>query len=173
MLYEGYSTEVEVVYCVRPELGPHHLGLKIISHTGGAIRLELRLPVDIRAIVNVPGTVAPIRGRVVDMSPSGLGLLLSRPVTVGEYASVDLGNGIAFGEIRYCRAQSKRTYRAGFWIEEFMPRNGKELAMRRKREAHSVTPPLIVAFAKKLTSTTIHSMVHLVQLLSVFTSRHA
>lgn len=173
MLYEGHATEVEVVYCVRPELGPCHLGLKILSHTGGAIRHEVQLPVDIRASMNFPGAVAPIRGRVVDISPSGLGLLLSKPVTAGEYASVDLGHGIAFGEIRYCRAESKRTFRACFWIEEFMPRNRKEVPLRRKPEARSVAWATIAAFANKLMGTTIHSVVHVVQVLSAFISRHA
>jgi hypothetical protein len=121
VLYEGNRIEAEVTYCHSQELAGYRIGLRI-SGAHGVIRQELRLPVKVRATLNLPGDFAPMPARVVDMSQSGLGLILAKPVPEGISASLDLGYGIAFGEIRYCQRESNRTCRAGFWLEEFINR---------------------------------------------------
>ncbi len=126
LLYEGRRIQAEVVYSRKQEVGIHHVGIRTCgSH--GAVRKELRLPVDVQAAVNVPGSATPLRARVSDMSQSGLGLILRKEIPTGTAVSVDLGHGVAFGEIRYCKSFSKGRYRAGFWLEEFIyrPRHQK------------------------------------------------
>ncbi len=121
LLYEGRQIQAEVVYSRRQEVGIHHVGIRTCgSH--GAVRKELRLPVDVRATVNIPGSTTPLRARISDMSQSGLGLILPKEIPQGTAVSVDLGHGVAFGEIRYCKSISKGRYRAGFWLEEFIYR---------------------------------------------------
>ena len=134
VVHDGIRTEVEVVYCETPALGLCHLGLAMTVVRGGTVRLDLRLPVDIRATLSVPGWHEPVRARIVDMSRNGLGMVLPKPVTAGMAAAVDFGHGVAFGEIRHCRPQSKRTYRAGFWLEEFLPRHARATKMHPAQE---------------------------------------
>lgn len=131
LLYEGRRIQAEVVYSRKQELGIHHVGIRACGNHG-AMRKELRLPVDVRATVNVPGSTAPLRARISDMSQSGLGLLLGKEIPAGTAVSLDLRHGIAFGEIRYCKSIAKGRYRAGFWLEEFIyrPRH-KDRADRR------------------------------------------
>lgn len=124
LLYEGRTIKAEVVYCQKKDLGGYHVGLRIASDTvTGTIRKELRLPVNLRGTLNVAGSAAPISAKIVDMSQSGLGLILPKAVAPGMSVSVDLGHGVAFGEICYCTAVSRRTYRAGFQLEEFLYRD--------------------------------------------------
>ncbi len=130
LLYEGRRIEAEVVYSKKQELGIHHVGIRTCGNHG-AVRKELRLPVDVQATVSVPGSTAPLPARVSDMSQSGLGLILRKEIPPGTAVSVDLGHGVAFGEIRYCKSiSSKGRYRAGFWLEEFIyrPRQKKPIA---------------------------------------------
>jgi hypothetical protein len=119
--YEHRRIEVEVVYCHSQDNGEYHLGLRMVSGAHGTTRQELRLPVDVQAKLTIEGSDVAIPIRLVDMSQSGLGMILSQAVSPDAAASIDLEHGTAFGEIRYCREQNEHTYRAGFWLEEFIP----------------------------------------------------
>jgi len=54
------------------------------------------------------------------MSPSGLRFETARPVNVGTKVCVDLAQGLAFGEIRYCLKKNNDTYSLGFLLEEYI-----------------------------------------------------
>ncbi|HEY6988895.1 MAG TPA: PilZ domain-containing protein, partial [Bryobacteraceae bacterium] len=85
------------------------------------IRQELRLPVDVRGSMMVSGSTHAIRVRLIDMSQSGLGLVVSKAISEGTFVALALEHGTAFGEIRTCESHSRRTFRVGFWLEEFIP----------------------------------------------------
>lgn len=138
VVYEGRAIEGEVVYCQKLGAGGYNLGVRMTSGHLGTIRKELRLPVKVRATVGLPGSNTPIHAIVVDMSQSGLGLLLSKPVSTGISALVDLGHGIAFGEIRYCQPVSRRRFRAGFLVEEFLYRAPAKRAAKYKNRFSAV-----------------------------------
>ncbi len=122
LLYEGRKIQAEVVYSRKRDSGFHYIGIRTLMGNHGTVRKELRLPVDMRATIQIPGQSKPIRARVIDISPSGLGMNLPCEIPPGTMAALDLGHGIAFGEIRHCKVLSKYRYRAGFWLEEFIRR---------------------------------------------------
>lgn len=113
VLYAGRRLHCEVAYCNRQENKAleYHLGVQIIG--GGGIRTEPRLPVDLPATMDYPGGQVSFAARVIDMSPSGLGLELPTFIPKGAMVSLDLGYGIAFGEIRHCAQNAGHLYRAG------------------------------------------------------------
>ncbi|MBV9083137.1 MAG: hypothetical protein JOZ62_10700 [Acidobacteriaceae bacterium] len=120
LIYLDRSVEAEVMYCQKQDFGRYHVGIRMME-SKGTIRRELRLPVDVSGMLFVPGR-KPIPARIVDMSQSGLGMLIGSAVRSGISASVDLDAGMGFGEIRYCNQESNGVYRAGFWLEEFICR---------------------------------------------------
>ena len=87
----------------------------------GVIRAEQRVPVKMEATITVAGRNVPQAASVIDISPSGLGLTTGEPIAVGEMACVDLGAGLAFGEIRHCE-KDHTDYRVGLRIEEYILR---------------------------------------------------
>lgn len=118
ILYLNRRIEGEVAYCQAVDGGGYDLGVRM---SGGeeTVRKELRLPVDVSCTLKLPGAEA-MAVRIVDMAQSGLGLLLPNSVPAGISAAIDLVDGIAFGEINYCKAQPVDGYRAAFRIEEFI-----------------------------------------------------
>ncbi|HEY7302893.1 MAG TPA: PilZ domain-containing protein [Bryobacteraceae bacterium] len=123
VLYQGRSIEAQAVYCQHQDSGGYHIGLELEGGTSGTIRQELRLPVDVRGSMAVPGSTNAIRVRLVDMSQSGIGLVVAKAIPAGTFVALALEHGTAFGEIRSCEPHLKRTFRVGFWLEEFIPRN--------------------------------------------------
>ena len=152
--YQDRNIKAQVVYCQHQEAGGYHLGLKMASGSYGTIRQELRLPVDVRATMRIPGVAEAFRVRLIDMSQSGLGLIVARPIPEGALAALEMDHGTAFGEIRTCRQQSKRTYRVGFWLEEFLGSAAKP-AMNAKCGARKETRSTLKAVANRI-RTTLH-----------------
>lgn len=142
LLYEGRRIQAEVVYSRAQEPGIHHVGIRTCgSH--GAVRKELRLPVDVRATIAIPGSPSPIPARIIDMSQSGLGLIIPKEIPAGTIVSMDLAHGVAFGEIRHCKSISKYRYRAGFWLEEFIYRSVQRSSAREEAHRRRVWRPLL------------------------------
>lgn len=142
VLFETRRIECQVVYCHPGNAGSHLLGVRMSNH-GEALRAEPRIPVDLEAKLNVAGVEGSIPGRVVNISASGIGLLLDREVPSDESAYAELEIGFAFGEIRHC-SRSANGYRVGLKLEEFIAREDEVLAAR-KRSADEPTP---MSFAK-------------------------
>jgi PilZ domain len=105
---EDISTQLngDVAYC-HPE------------EAGFSRRRELRYPVNFTGQLTMRDCSSPIKTRVVDMSLSGLGLMLPVAVEVGTFVAVEIERGTFFGEIRHCLAATG-FFRAGIQIEEFM-----------------------------------------------------
>jgi len=123
MHYEGRRIEAEVVYCQKHDLELHLVGIKTKASGDGMVRKQLRLPVDVRGTLIVAGSSKPMKIRIIDMAQTGLGLRVPKALAVGTQVLIDLGHGVAFGEIRHCSAASKASYRVGFLMEEFIYRS--------------------------------------------------
>jgi hypothetical protein len=154
ILYQDRNIKAQVVYCQHQEAGGYHIGLKMASGSYGTIRQELRLPVDVRATMRIPGMTEALRVRLIDMSQSGLGLIVAKAIPEGALAALEMDHGTAFGEIRSCRQQSKRTYRLGFWLEEFLGSAAKP-ALNDKRGVRNETRSTLKAVANRI-RTTLH-----------------
>lgn len=86
-------------------------------------RREDRVPVDEEAKVRClhPSRRRSIKGRVVDVSKSGLGLILKGEIAPGTEVMVKLRDRAVCGEIRHCR-RVEEGYRAGMEVSEVLVR---------------------------------------------------
>ncbi|HTU43703.1 MAG TPA: PilZ domain-containing protein [Bryobacteraceae bacterium] len=132
MLFDNRRIECQVVYC-QPEGAGYNLGVRMAHNSSEALRAEPRIPVDLEAKVNIPGIELPIAGRVVNISASGLGLLLDREIPTDELAYVELEIGFAFGEIRHC-SKTPSGYKVGLKLDEFLSREDDVLAARKRSD---------------------------------------
>src|SRR5581483_7266636 len=121
LLLQGRRLEATVVYCKKESAGTYDIGIRLTRDAH--IRNEDRNPIDLLTTLKSSGSPTPIPVRVVDLSPSGLGLELNKPIPVGATVSVDLKYGIAIGDIRHS-AQKAAFHRAGVCIQEFTRQNG-------------------------------------------------
>jgi|SRR5579875_807852 len=131
LVFESRRIECQVVYCHPDGGGSYHLGVRMNQNNGETLRAEPRIPVDLEAKVNIPGTHLPVVGRVVNISASGLGLLLDCEVPTDGLAYLELEIGYAFGEIRHCSKVSNG-YRVGLKLDEFISRDDEVLAARKR-----------------------------------------
>lgn len=117
IVFKGQVRNGEITYC-NSERDGYSVGATFGAP--GAIRRELRVPVDLPALLTLPQCSSGTKARIVDMSASGLGLLVPIEIAVGTGVAIDFAHGTAFGEIRHCVPQ-KGYYRAGLALEEFIP----------------------------------------------------
>jgi PilZ domain len=78
-------------------------------------RAEPRTPVDVEVRVMTPLS-APIAGRVLDISPSGLRIRFHRPLPEGTRLSLVLGDEWISAIVRYC-ASVENQFDVGVLIE--------------------------------------------------------
>ncbi len=127
--------ESRVVCCERLPAGRFRLGLIIAPDNER--RLETRVATDIAAMLRIRNSLQTLAVRVVDVSPSGLGLDLGASIPVGASVQVGLDAGMAVGEICHCSKKLDR-YRAGMRMREFVlhPKNRQDAGSLR------ATPPI-------------------------------
>ena len=87
------------------------------------MRAEPRGPVHINATLRMFGSREKHAVVLRDISQSGLGLMVPIALTAGQQVAVDIGHGIAIGEIRYCHVTTDG-YRVGLLVLEFLNREG-------------------------------------------------
>jgi hypothetical protein len=145
--FDSRRIECQVVYCHPEGADNFNLGVRMAHNNGDALRAEPRIPVDLEAKVNLPGADLPIAGRMVNISASGLGLLLDKEVPTEELAYVELEIGLAFGEIRHC-SKTQNGYRVGIKLDEFLSRADEVLAAR-KRSQPVASPTGIAKFFRR------------------------
>lgn len=148
IVFESRRIECQVVYCQPDGAGSFSLGIRMTQKDGDALRAEPRIPVDLQAKVNLPGAEVPLNGRVVNISASGLGLLLDREVPTDELAYVELDIGYAFGEIRHC-SKIPSGYRVGLKLDEFISREDEILASRKRTPANAGASGFAKLFRRK------------------------
>jgi PilZ domain len=141
--FSGRRIECQVVYCQQEGPNTYALGIRMAQGGGETLRAEPRIPVDLEAKLSMPGGDAPIPGRVVNISASGLGLVMTKEVPTGELAYAELEVGCAFGEIRHC-SKTANGYRVGLKLDEFIPKDDEVLGARRRME----TTPAPSGFAR-------------------------
>jgi PilZ domain len=124
ILFKGKLINAEVTYC-NVEQDGYSVGTTFGAP--GAVRRELRVPVDFPALLTLPQCSTGTKAKIVDMSPSGLGMLVPVEIPIGTGVAIDFAHGTAFGEIRHCVPQ-KGYYRAGVALEEFIPVHNSKAA---------------------------------------------
>ena len=123
LAHEGRRVEVEVSFAAQQQATAlYTLAVKVIENDPVEGRSELRLPIDLPATLRVSGDSAQLSVQVVDMSTSGMGIESRVMLPVGAKVCINLEQGLAFGEIRFCREKGEGVYLAGFRIEEYIGR---------------------------------------------------
>lgn len=136
--YDACRTELEVIYCQRPGIGLCYVGARVLTEGASTSRKEVRLPVDIRATVSVPGVLDQARAVVKGLSASGLRVMLPALVEAGSMIALDIGNGVVFGEVKLCRESADGRYQTDVSLNEFLERPEDQIS---HREEHESGPP--------------------------------
>ncbi|MBV8830664.1 MAG: PilZ domain-containing protein [Acidobacteriaceae bacterium] len=113
-------TSIQVTYCRQTRDGGYELGCEITSTKEGTVRREWRLPADIPAQVTIVGETAKYKAKVVNISPSGLGIEIPIEVPAGAELIVQMRDGSGYGDVRHCRKVGRNKYYAGLFIQEFL-----------------------------------------------------
>ncbi len=91
-------------------------------------RSELRVPLtdESAIIIQLEGEHLVKRdAQALDISRSGLGLLMDQPLAAGSWVKVELAFAIVFGEVLYSKAHANGGYRLGLRIETLLMRDGR------------------------------------------------
>jgi hypothetical protein len=89
-------------------------------------RTEIRYPAqDPAELELLPGPSEPMFGTILDVSRSGLRVVIPRRIDVGAQVQVKLHNNVIFGEVRYCRAISG-AFHAGLRIKDLVRPAGSQ-----------------------------------------------
>ena len=118
--HEGKRLEVEVYSAEQSAASCYSLSVKVVAEQLGEVRSELRLPTDLPAVLRGAGATAEMAVRIVDMSPSGMGIEVPAALPRGAKVCVNLEQGLAFGEIRFCRQKGPGLFSVGFLLEEYI-----------------------------------------------------
>jgi len=118
--HEGRRLEVEVASATQLGAQAYALSVRVMNEELGEVRSELRLPTDLSAKLRVAGEAKQLAVRVVDMSPSGMGIETSKAIATGAKVCVNFEQGLAFGEVRFCQQKSADLYLVGFKLEEYI-----------------------------------------------------
>jgi hypothetical protein len=132
--YDACRTELEVIYCQRPGLGACFVGARVLTEGASSVRKEVRLPVDIRATVTVPGALKHARAVVKGISASGLRVMLPSSVEAGSTIVLDIGNGVVFGEVKLCRELPEGRHQTDVSLDEFLGRPEQQMSHAESRE---------------------------------------
>lgn len=108
------------------ESGSLHAGQSASTHLGFAIRRAKLGGKDARSeprfsVREEPAALWVLNqhqtrlraARLLDISHSGLGILLEEEIPTGSWIRVEFGDVAVFGEVRYCRPQAGGEYRLG------------------------------------------------------------
>lgn len=117
--YQKCAVYGQALYSKNLSAGVYIVGFGARAHG----RREDRVPVDEPASVRClhPARRRSVKGRVVDVSKSGLGLLLKSEIAAGTEVMVKLRDRAVCGEVRHCRAVEEG-YRAGMEVSEVLVR---------------------------------------------------
>jgi hypothetical protein len=121
IVYLGCRIQARVVRCTELPGDNHLATVHLLSCAGMEMRSEPRLPIHLDATLQILGSAEKLAIRIVDISQSGLGVAVPITLTVGQQVAVDVGQGIALAEVRYCRVTPEGK-RAGLQVLEFLER---------------------------------------------------
>lgn len=121
IVYLECRVECRVIRCVELTGDNHVVTVRLLRCAGVDMRAEPRVPILLNGTLQTFGSAERHAVRVLDISQSGLGIAVPIALTAGQQVSLDIGRGIAIGEVRYCRVTSDG-YRAGLLVLEFLDR---------------------------------------------------
>jgi len=140
VVYLDCRVESRVTRCVKLTESSYVMNVRLLRCGGMDVRSEPRVPLVITGTLQTLGSAEKHAVRVTDVSQSGLGMTVPISLTAGQQVSIDIGCGIAFGEVRYCRVIPEG-YRAGLMLLEFLDR---ELSMKiNTRLANPINRPKV------------------------------
>jgi PilZ domain len=124
---EDCQRDGKLIFC-RAEENTYRVGIHFPPDAQYSQRSELRIP-----LLEQPAIVSELEGRtqarydaqVVDISRSGLGLLVNVRLAVNTWVKVELTFAIAFGEVMYSKAEVHGGYRVGLRVETLLMRDGR------------------------------------------------
>ncbi|MBZ5676900.1 MAG: PilZ domain-containing protein [Acidobacteriia bacterium] len=125
---EDCHNDGQVIFC-RAEKDAYRTGIHFPPDPRHHKRSELRIP-----LTNQPAVISHLEGgtgmrydaQAIDISRSGLGLLVERHFTVDTWVKVELGFAIAFGEVMYSKPTESGVYRVGLRVETLLMREGAQ-----------------------------------------------
>lgn len=147
MVCEGRTIPSLVAFCRRQVSGNYDLAIKVTRDAN--TRAEARIPADISTKLYIVGSPAAIAIKVIDFSPSGLGIELPTPIPVGSRVSVALGQRAARGEVSHCTLKL-RNYRAGIWLEELTELHHRNSHKWTDLNSGSSNLPAVAAFVRSV-----------------------
>jgi hypothetical protein len=117
----------QIIFC-RPDDKGYCAGILFPPDPQHQRRSELRIP-----LMDQPAIVTPLEGRTsdrydaqaIDISRSGLGLLVEQRLAVNTWVKVELSFAIAFGEVQYSKAETDGGFRVGLRVETLLMRDGR------------------------------------------------
>lgn len=120
------------ILCSTAENGFYKTNIRIKDADENGLRSVRRFSVHLPAHVFTHDGCEPHRATIVDISGSGLGLLVPVPLSTGDGIAVDSEMNMALGTVRYCRKSSKG-FRVGVQLHHVFEKNN---AVRNKTHQH-------------------------------------
>lgn len=127
----------------RPKKKLFRISIKLDGDQSG--RREPRFPLsDTCTAVALADDIVRLRGRLTDISASGLGLLLDGPIGPGTALYVETGALLIAGESRYCRSSDGGYHAVGVQIVDiFSDSRGQIDVLRRRSLRHRLAQLLL------------------------------
>jgi hypothetical protein len=124
---ENCHSDGQLLFC-RADEKAYCAGILFPPDPQQRARSELRVPLtnESAVITQLEGQAhAKCDAQAVDISRSGLGLLVDQRFTVGGWIKVELSFAIVFGEVMYSKPFPDGKYRLGLRIETLLMRDGR------------------------------------------------
>lgn len=112
----GCTSKGKVLYC-RPDGDHYFMALSASGERRKEPRLSADEPVTL-SVIYAEGTGRSIRGRLMDISKSGIGVICVSPIAVGCLVEIRADGGVLYGEVRNCTHMQGGGFRIGILAEE-------------------------------------------------------
>jgi hypothetical protein len=128
--FEDSLVRGTVVFCQKV-FGGYQVGVELMNEDGSVYRREPRFTVDGSGSLSVLGTEGPkgLKIDLADVSSSGIGIYLDRPLAEQTCVYLRVANSAIFGEVRNCDTAGRRGFRLGIRIDIFVPATGTQDAV--------------------------------------------
>jgi len=112
----NHTSKGQVLYC-RPDGDQFFMGFSAKGDRRSEPRFTVNEPVTL-SIISLEGKERSVRGRLVDVSRSGIGVLSESPFVIGRLLEVSSAGGVLYGEVRNCAEIQRGKFRIGILAEE-------------------------------------------------------
>ena len=124
---ENCHIDGQLIFC-RAEENAYRAGIHFPPDPQQQRRSELRVPLtnESAVVTQLEGqTHARFDAQAIDISRSGLGLMMDHPLTVNTWVKVELSFAIVFAEVMYSKPDPGGGYRVGLRMETLLMRDGR------------------------------------------------